>query len=250
VTSSYDKTIQLWDIDRPAGRWALAGHTEIVTSVPFSPDGTRIVTGSRDKTIWVWDHGCSDETANCIVIGSWDNTVWLWDAATGQPLSELREHSDAIRSVTFSADGARIITSSWGSTVRLWDAVVDQPSHQRAESHPTIFLDEYPIYPTEVTTAMPPSTQSVHLIRFSSNSTHALYNTAELMMGTFYNDYSSTVSTPFVLKHDNGWVVGLTADSCSGYYPLLDTHFIALRLHSLGRNKKRCGGCTTSPIRT
>jgi WD40 repeat protein len=32
-------------------------HSHWVMSVAFSPDGTKIVSGSRDETIKVWDSG-------------------------------------------------------------------------------------------------------------------------------------------------------------------------------------------------
>ena len=32
-------------------------HSDWISSVAFSPDGTKIVSGSRDKTIKVWDSG-------------------------------------------------------------------------------------------------------------------------------------------------------------------------------------------------
>ena len=32
-------------------------HSHFISSVAFSPDGTKIVSGSRDKTIKVWDFG-------------------------------------------------------------------------------------------------------------------------------------------------------------------------------------------------
>jgi hypothetical protein len=66
--------------------------------VAFSPDGTRIASGS------------------------WDKTVRLWDAATGKEIRSLSGHSAHVNSVAFSPDGTRIASGSLDNTVRLWDA--------------------------------------------------------------------------------------------------------------------------------
>jgi len=82
----------------------ITGHTGVVSSLSFSPDGTRIVTGS------------------------WDCTVRLWDAATGQPVGvPLLGHTSLVTSVSFSPDGTRIVSSSDDETVRLWDVTTWQP---------------------------------------------------------------------------------------------------------------------------
>ncbi|KAF9487659.1 hypothetical protein BDN71DRAFT_1363875, partial [Pleurotus eryngii] len=51
-----DKTIRIWDAatGQQVGD-ALTGHEAWVKSVAFSPDGTKIVSGSYDMTICIWD---------------------------------------------------------------------------------------------------------------------------------------------------------------------------------------------------
>ncbi|KAG2032308.1 hypothetical protein BDR03DRAFT_926898 [Suillus americanus] len=44
----------------PAVQTVLRGHSDSVLSVSFSPDGTRIVTGSRDNTVRLWDAGTGE----------------------------------------------------------------------------------------------------------------------------------------------------------------------------------------------
>jgi WD40 repeat protein len=63
----------------------------------FSPDGTRVL------------------------IGSWDRTARLWDARTGELQMTLRGHTDALRDVTFSPDGRQVATAGLDRTAKLWD---------------------------------------------------------------------------------------------------------------------------------
>ena len=55
VTASEDHTAKVWDAATGAEVLALKGHTGVVTSAGFSPDGSRIVTAGGDGTAKVWD---------------------------------------------------------------------------------------------------------------------------------------------------------------------------------------------------
>ncbi len=127
------------------GIFTLYGHTGVVWSVAFSPDGTRIVTGSWDRTAKVWDartgtpqlelKGHTDQVNSVafspdgtrIVTGSWDGTAKVWDAEAGTPLLDLKGHTDMVTSVAFSPDGTRIVTGSWDRTAKVWDARTGAP---------------------------------------------------------------------------------------------------------------------------
>jgi WD40 repeat protein/serine/threonine protein kinase/TPR repeat protein len=118
----------------------LSGHDDIVTSAAFSPDGTRIVTASRDQTARIWSaqtgaqlgvlRGHSDVVQSAayspdgtrIVTASGDKTARIWDAQLGVQLAVLSGHSASIRSAAYSPDGTRIITASHDKTARIWDA--------------------------------------------------------------------------------------------------------------------------------
>jgi WD40 repeat protein len=89
----------VWDAATGAILLVLDGHTSKVESATFSPDGTRIVTASRD------------------------NTARVWDAETGSSLAELERHTREVLFAAFSPDGTRVVTASADRTARVWDSV-------------------------------------------------------------------------------------------------------------------------------
>lgn len=152
---------RVWDASSGSLLQTLGGHGEGIWSVALSPDGTRIVTGSRDYTARVWDAA----TGNSLLIlrghrgpitsvaispdgtrvltsagnaALWekprdsiqkylhenrDTTVRVWDIASGNTLLVLQGHEARVNSVAFSLDGSRILTGSDDQTARVWDAI-------------------------------------------------------------------------------------------------------------------------------
>ncbi|PVF94103.1 WD40 repeat-like protein [Serendipita vermifera] len=122
------------------------GHDGTVTCVSFSSDGHKIVSGSRDSTIRLWDtetHQPIGEPfwghtgyvwsvafspdGSKIVSSSSDKSIRLWNTETGQPIGKpLQGYSGHNSFVSFSPDGHRLV-GSWDKWIRFWDAKTGQP---------------------------------------------------------------------------------------------------------------------------
>ena len=130
---------------RPSLSQKITGHAWEVTSVSFSPDGARIVSGSDDSTVRVWDastgallHTLQGHTRDVmsvsfspdgkrIVSGSYDKTMRVWDAnptSDKQCLVTLKGHRSSVNSVSFSPYGARLVSGSNDKTVRVWNIML------------------------------------------------------------------------------------------------------------------------------
>lgn len=55
LSSSWDHTLRLWDLNTGLTTRRFVGHTSDVLSVSFSADNRQIVSGSRDRTIKLWN---------------------------------------------------------------------------------------------------------------------------------------------------------------------------------------------------
>ncbi|MGH9036466.1 MAG: WD40 repeat domain-containing protein, partial [Acidimicrobiia bacterium] len=95
ASGAHDQSVRLWDLARPkVAPVVLAGHTDEVEGVAFSPDGATLASAGDDLTIRLWDL-----------------------RRPGAAPLVLTSHSDEVESVEFSPDGKWLASPSDDATV-------------------------------------------------------------------------------------------------------------------------------------
>eukprot|EP00736_Rhodelphis_marinus_P000356 Rmarinus@m.6999 len=123
VSSSYDKTLKIWDTAKKRELSTLSGHTAPVldfawTANTHGTDGVMIVSGSRD------------------------GMVIVWDVSSGDASRKLKGHKGHVTAVTaFTEDpsmppsGSIFLTGAQDGHVRVWDGRSSHALVAKIESH-------------------------------------------------------------------------------------------------------------------
>ena len=98
ISGSWDRSLKLWSVDHTFEISTLNGHTDIVTSVVFSPDGKYVVSGS----------------------GEIDGRIIIWDLATEKPYKILAGNYNDVNFLAFSPDGQDIICGLYDGRLIFW----------------------------------------------------------------------------------------------------------------------------------
>jgi WD40 repeat protein len=126
----------LRDVVGDAGVCVLQGHTDMVTSIVFSPNNRWLVTVCDDGIVRLWslkfyyslrDKGWLVEKAGKGSFLRLLPTAGLGDLVSGDPIL-IRGHKGKVCAAVFTLDSNRLITSGDDGTARIWDLTAEVPS--------------------------------------------------------------------------------------------------------------------------
>jgi WD40 repeat protein len=103
ISSSYDKTIQIWDVSSGKLLNTLTGHGNWVKSIAVTSDGRSLASGGGDL---------KDNT---------DNTIKIWDITTGKLKQILKGYNSQILYLAFTPDGKNLVSAT-ESQINVWNS--------------------------------------------------------------------------------------------------------------------------------
>ncbi|MGQ9865220.1 MAG: protein kinase family protein [Pseudanabaenaceae cyanobacterium] len=140
-----------------AQRRLLVGHREPVSGLAFFGNGISLVSGSRDRTLRLWNATTGENFAtlsnhlgfvtamtavaahprlSVFASGGLDGRVRLWDLRGARPLVAVGGHRRPVTALQFDATGDRLVSSSVDGTLRLWRWATQQREQTLGETEP------------------------------------------------------------------------------------------------------------------
>lgn len=139
ILTSGDKTAKLWDANSGLLLTELTSQSYVYKAI-FSPDGSRIVTVSEDKTIVIWNskNGLKENVltghtdyvnlvlftpdGKNLITSSADNSIRIWNFIDGkEKYNFINAHKNSIKNINLSADGSMLVSASKDNTAKVWD---------------------------------------------------------------------------------------------------------------------------------
>lgn len=137
-----DYATRVWTVNDQRLRHTLTGHSNKVLAAKFLGDATKVVTGSHDRTLKIWDlrskacigtkfagSSCNDlvtvdNTGSVVISGHFDMCIRFWDTRT-EPISKILLNGK-VTSLDLTRDAKYLVCCVRDDTLKLLDLRMNQ----------------------------------------------------------------------------------------------------------------------------
>ncbi|XP_049854679.1 protein FAN-like [Schistocerca gregaria] len=136
VSGTKDGDLLLWSLENYTLERKLPGHQGTVFAASFSPDESKLISCSEDRTFKIFDlSSCMqvysktlDEELRCLawdgmtlILGGSLGSLYIWDLVQVTLLKQIDAHAGAVVAVAASRDGSLVVTGGEDRRVVLWE---------------------------------------------------------------------------------------------------------------------------------
>jgi guanine nucleotide-binding protein subunit beta-2-like 1 protein len=144
--TTYNKTKRKKMAETLQVKSVLKGHNGFVTALAINEQGNKLVSGSRDHHLIIWELPKTADTfgfakrrltghshfvqdvalsndGQFALSASWDSTLRLWDLSAGQSVKRFVGHTKDALSVAFSPDNRQIVSCGRDKQIKLWNTL-------------------------------------------------------------------------------------------------------------------------------
>ncbi len=139
ATGGQDRLVHIWNLKnrKEVGTWA--GHQGMISSIAISANGRRVVTGSYDGTVILWDSETGSALrsfpmpdgdgharvailadGNVLAAGNVVGHLVLWNADSGRVLRQSKGPIIKHAGLAVLPNGQRVLTADHDGVVRMW----------------------------------------------------------------------------------------------------------------------------------
>eukprot|EP00096_Caligus_rogercresseyi_P012241 TRINITY_DN506_c0_g2_i1.p1 TRINITY_DN506_c0_g2~~TRINITY_DN506_c0_g2_i1.p1 ORF type:complete len:408 (-),score=136.76 TRINITY_DN506_c0_g2_i1:770-1993(-) len=143
ASCSNDQSVRVWSTSTKDCKEELRDHDHVVECIAWAPESAAPYIAEA-----LGEEGKANRGGPFLASGSRDKSIKVWDVSTAQVLFTFNGHDNWVRGLVWHPGGKYLLSASDDKTIRVWD-IPHKRCHKRldAHSHFCTSLDFHKTYP-------------------------------------------------------------------------------------------------------